>query len=100
MVRRLARSRWSMGLFVVYFGTDRQYRDNVRHHTILFGARYRELVREIFYGHRRSPRPTWASPPPTLAAGGDTSSLSPVPHLGNADIDWDRVGASTPSASA
>jgi phytoene desaturase len=98
--RRLDRSRWSMGLFVVYFGTDRQYRDQVRHHTILFGPRYRELVREIFYGHAlpddfslylHAPSVT----DPALAPpGGDTFyALSPVPHLGNADIDWDRIGA-------
>ena len=100
MARRLDRSRWSMGLFVVYFGTDRQYRDDVRHHTILFGPRYRALVREIFYGHAlpddfslylHAPSVT----DPALAPpGGDTFyALSPVPHLGNADIDWDRVGA-------
>jgi phytoene desaturase len=99
MARRLARSRWSMGLFVVYFGTDCQYRDQVRHHTILFGARYRELIREIFNGPELPPdfslylhAPTVTDP--TLApAGGDTFyALSPVPHLGNADLDWDRIG--------
>jgi phytoene desaturase len=99
-VRRLARSRWSMGLFVVYFGTDRLYRDDVRHHTILFGPRYRELVREIFYGHHLPDdfslylhAPT-VTDPQLAPPGGDTFyALSPVPHLGNADIDWDRVGA-------
>ena len=99
-VRRLARSRWSMGLFVVYFGTDRLYRDAVRHHTILFGPRYRELVREIFYGHHLPDdfslylhAPT-VTDPQLAPPGGDTFyALSPVPHLGNADIDWDRVGA-------
>jgi len=99
-VRRLARSRWSMGLFVVYFGTDRLYRDDVRHHTILFGPRYRELVREIFYGHHLPDDFSLYLHAPTVTdsqlapPGGDTFyALSPVPHLGNADIDWDRVGA-------
>lgn len=101
MARRLDRSRWSMGLFVVYFGTDRQYRDQVRHHTILFGHRYRELVREIFHGatlpddfslYLHAPSVT---DPDLAPPGGDTFyALSPVPHLGNADIDWDSVGAS------
>ncbi len=36
-----------MGLFVWYFGVDRRY-DDVAHHTILLGPRYRELVRDIF----------------------------------------------------
>lgn len=100
MARRLARSRWSMGLFVLYFGTDRLYRDQVRHHTILFGPRYRELVRDIFYGHQLQDdfslylhAPT-VTDPQLAPPGGDTFyALSPVPHLGNADIDWDRVGA-------
>ena len=41
--RRLDRASYSMGLFVWYFGTDRRYED-VAHHTILLGPRYRELL--------------------------------------------------------
>jgi phytoene desaturase len=45
--RRLARARYSMGLFVWYFGTSRRYPD-VPHHTILLGPRYEGLLADIF----------------------------------------------------
>lgn len=44
---RFRRARSSMGLFVWYFGTNRQY-PGVDHHTILLGPRYRELLADIF----------------------------------------------------
>ena len=47
---RLGRRRWSMGLFVWYFGTRgtaRMWRD-VGHHTILNGPRYEGLLRDVF----------------------------------------------------
>lgn len=97
--RRLARKRWSMSLFVLYFGTDRLYRDGLAHHTILFGPRYRELIDEIFHGHELPDdfslylhAPTVTDP--SLAPSGCDSFyvLSPVPNLGQADLDWDTVG--------
>lgn len=93
---RIARARHSMSLFVWYFGTRRRYED-VPHHTILLGPRYRELLRDIFerriladdfslYLHR----PT-ASDPRLAPPGCDAFYvLSPVPHLG-ADVDWKRA---------
>ena len=47
---QLDRSRWSMGLFVWYFGTrdTRALWPSVGHHTILSGARYEGLVRDVF----------------------------------------------------
>ncbi len=45
--RRIEKARYSMGLFVWYFGTRRQYPE-VPHHTILVGPRYRELLDDIF----------------------------------------------------
>jgi len=50
--------RKSMGLYVLYFGTTRQYPD-VAHHTIWLGARYRELLDEIL--SKRSSRTTFRS---------------------------------------
>ena len=44
---RLAKKRFSMSLFVVHFGL-RGTRDDVAHHTVCFGPRYRELIAEIF----------------------------------------------------
>ena len=39
--------KYSMSLFVWYFGTKRQYHD-VKHHTILLGPRYKGLLDDIF----------------------------------------------------
>jgi len=84
---KLNRARYSMGLFVWYFGTKRQYPD-VEHHTIMLGPRYKELLEDIFdrkvladdfslYLHR----PT-ATDPSLAPEGCDTFYvLSPVPHL-------------------
>ena len=96
--RRLLRKRYSMSLFVIYFGTRRTYPD-VAHHSILFGPRYRELLRDIFdrgpladdfslYLHA----PTRTDP--SLAPPGCEAFyvLSPVPHLGKAPIDWSVEG--------
>lgn len=96
--RRLARKRWSMSLFVIYFGLRGERRD-LRHHMVLFGARYRELIREIFRGsalpedfslYLHAPSVT----DPSLAPPGHSAYyvLSPVPHLGNAPIDWSVEG--------
>ena len=45
--RHLEGMRYSMSLFVIHFGTRKQY-PGVRHHTIILGKRYRELLEEIF----------------------------------------------------
>ena len=96
--RGLARKRWSMSLFVIYFGTKRKYED-VAHHTVVFGPRYRELIGEIFNGPDLAQdfslylhRPT-ASDPDLAPEGCDGFYvLSPVPHLGRADLDWATEG--------
>jgi phytoene desaturase len=96
--RKLERMDWSMSLFVLYFGTDRTYADDVVHHTVLFGPRYRELLADIFTGARlpadfslylHAPHVT----DPSLAppGGGTFYVLSPVPHLGHAPLDWDKI---------
>jgi len=95
-VRQLERMKWSMSLFVLYFGTNRRYDEHVEHHTILFGNRYEELLKEIFHGqdlpedfslYLHAPSVTDRSLAPE---GGETFYvLSPVPHLGNASIDWE-----------
>lgn len=91
--RRIEKARYSMSLFVWYFGTRRQYPD-VAHHTILLGPRYRELLEDIFerkvlasdfslYLHRPTATDASLAPP-----GCDAFYvLSPVPHLGSG-IDW------------
>jgi phytoene desaturase len=97
-VRRLERLDWSMSLFVLYFGANRRY-DDVAHHTVLFGRRYRELLQDIFEGpglpddfslYLHAPSVTDPSMAP--AGGSAFYVLSPVPHLGKANLDWDRIG--------
>ncbi len=41
------RMEYSMGLFVYYFGTKKTY-ENVEHHTIKFGNKYKEHLDDIF----------------------------------------------------
>ena len=98
---RIKSDRWrkSMGLFVLFFGTNRQY-PKVAHHTIWLGPRYEELLNDIFnrkilaedfsiYLHR----PT-ATDPDFAPEGGDSFyALVPVPNL-QADIDWNTAGPS------
>ena len=94
----LARKRWSMSLFVIYFGARNKWPD-VAHHTVLFGPRYKELIGEIFKGPEVPEdfslylhRPT-ASDPDLAPEGCDGFYvLSPVPHLGHADVDWTVEG--------
>jgi phytoene desaturase len=90
---RIERARYSMGLFVWYFGTRRQYPD-VAHHTILLGPRYRGLLDDIFRTKRLAKdfslylhRPTLTDP--GLAPDGCDAFyvLSPVPNL-EGDVDW------------
>ncbi len=95
--RRLERMSWSMSLFVLYFGTSQRY-PHLAHHTILFGPRFQGLLRDIFRGHRLPDdfslylhAPTITDPSMAPEGGESFYVLSPVPHLGNAPIDWDAV---------
>jgi phytoene desaturase len=94
--RRLDRMRYSMSLFLIYFGTDRTYPD-LAHHSIVLTERYRELLEDIFqkkiladdfslYLHA----PTRTDP--SLAPPGCECFyvLSPVPNLGG-EVDWNAV---------
>lgn len=96
--RRLERMRYSMSLFVLYFGTRKRY-EAVRHHTILFCERYRELLADIFRHKRLTDdfsvylhRPT-ATDESMAPAGCDSFyALVPVPNQASG-IDW-RTAAS------
>jgi phytoene desaturase len=91
--RKLDRARYSMSLFVWYFGTRRRY-EEVGHHTIMLGPRYEDLLTDIF--HRKVlaedfslylHRPT-ATDPSLAPPGCDAFYvLSPVPHL-QSGTDW------------
>lgn len=96
--RKLTSRRWSMGLFVWYFGTKgtADMWPDLGHHTITNAPRYEGLLKDIFikgkladdmslYIHRPS-----RTDPSVAPAGDDTFYvLSPVPHLGFEDsVDW------------
>jgi len=90
---KLARVKYSMSLFVWYFGTNRRY-DDVYHHTMVLGPRYEELLRDIFRRKQLAQdfslylhRPT--ANDPSLAPDGCDAFyvLAPVPHLGSG-TDW------------
>ena len=85
--RRIDALKYSMGLYVLYFGTRCQY-EEVEHHTIVFGEQYQELLQRIFAGEPAGNdlslylhRPT-ATDPALAPAGKDTFYvLAPVPNL-------------------
>jgi len=96
--RKLGRKRWSMGLYVWYFGTKgtADKWPDLGHHTIANGPRFTGLLRDIFLKGKLSDdmslyvhRPALTDP--SVAPEGDDTFyvLSPVPHLGwdNA-VDW------------
>lgn len=92
---RYDHTRFSMSLFVIYFGTKRRYLDSgLAHHNIILSKRYKSLLNDIFnkkiladdfslYLHM----PTITDP--SIAPQGSESFyvLSPVPNL-QGDIDW------------
>ena len=98
--KKLKKSKWSMGLFVWYFGTKNTKKkwQDVGHHTIMNGPRYRGLLADIFdrqfladdmsiYLHRPSVTD------PSVAPKGDDCfyALSPVPNLKTSNpIDWSK----------
>ena len=95
---RLKRKRFSMSLFVVYFGVKRRH-TQIAHHDILFGPRYKSHLHDIFNGATLADdfslylhAPTLTDP--SVAPDGCEAFyvLSPVPHLGNAPINWSEQG--------
>ena len=91
------RMEYSMGLFVYYFGTKKVYED-VEHHTIKFGNKYKEHLDDIFnhkklnndisyYLHRPSATDKSMAP-----KGSDCFYvLVPVPN-NQSKIDWLKEG--------
>ena len=96
--RKLARMRYAMSLVVIYFGTDRTYRNEgesaLAHHNIILGPRYKELLNDIFnkkelaedfslYLHM----PTLTDPAMAPESCESFYVLAPVPHMGSG-TDW------------
>ena len=95
--QKIKRMDYSMGLFVYYFGTKKVY-ENVEHHTIKFGNKYKEHLDDIFdnkklnndisyYLHRPSATDKSMAP-----EGCDCFYvLVPVPN-NQSNIDWQIEG--------
>ena len=91
------RMEYSMGLFVYYFGTKKIY-ENVEHHTIKFGNKYKEHLDDIFDKKKLNEdisyylhRPT-ATDKSMAPEGNDCFYvLVPVPN-NQSKIDWDIEG--------
>ncbi|SDV48315.1 phytoene desaturase [Chitinasiproducens palmae] len=90
--------RFSNSLFVIHFGLRRRH-TQLQHHTVCFGPRYRGLIDDIFksetladdfslYLHAPCVTDPSLAPPDC----GSHYVLAPVPHLGNAPLDWSVEG--------
>lgn len=90
---KVKKMTYSMSLFVIYFGTDKKY-ENMAHHEIILGNRYKGLLDEIFVDKTLADdfslylhRPT-ATDPSLAPEGCDCwYVLSPVPNL-EGKTDW------------
>lgn len=91
------KKHYSMGLYVLYFGTKKLYPD-VAHHSIWMGARFKELLAEIFDAKHMSEdfslyvhRPTATDK--SFAPEGCESFyvLCPVPNL-QGNVNWETEG--------
>jgi len=93
----IARRKYSMSLFVGYFGTKRTYPD-LAHHSILLGPRYRGLLKDIFDRKKLADdfslylhAPTRTDPSLAPPGGESFYVLSPVPNQ-RSGIDWSVEG--------
>jgi phytoene desaturase len=94
--KKINKGQYSSGLFVWYFGTNRQYQD-VPHHMMVLGPRYKGLLQDIFKNHKLSKdfslylyRPT-ATDPSLAPEGCDAFyALSVVPNL-SSGTDWAAI---------
>jgi len=98
MRAKMGLMKYSMSLFVIYFGTKRLYRDQgLAHHNIILSERYHGLLNDIFNEYELASdfslylhMPTLTDP--SIAPEGHENFyvLSPVPHLGSG-VDWKKM---------
>lgn len=96
--RKIDSMKYGMSLFVIYFGTKRQYRDQgLAHHNIILGERYKGLLNDIFdRKHLADDFSLYLHMPsltdPSVAPPGCENFyvLSPVPHL-DSGVDWTQA---------
>jgi phytoene desaturase len=94
---KIKRMEYSMGLFVYYFGTKKTY-DQVEHHTIKFGEKYKEHLNDIFNNKKLNDDISFYLHRPTATdksmAPDDHDCfyvLVPVPN-NQSNIDWSIEG--------
>ncbi|MBO6585295.1 MAG: phytoene desaturase [Gracilimonas sp.] len=96
--RKIERTKYSMSLFVIYFGTKKRYLDSgLAHHNIILGERYKGLLKDIFHKkHLAEDFSLYLHMPtitdPSMAPEGCEGFyvLSPVPHL-DSGTDWNEM---------
>ena len=111
---KIDKLKYSMGLFVLYFGTTRQYPD-VAHHTIVLGEAYKDLLKKLFddkaveredlsvYLHRPTATdPSMAPdgmdsfyvlvPVPNLQPSKNNTNGPDVPTNDDGSVDWSKFG--------
>ncbi len=96
--RKIERTKYSMALFVIYFGTKKRYLDSgLAHHNIILGERYQGLLEDIFHKkHLAEDFSLYLHMPtitdPSMAPEGCEGFyvLSPVPHL-DSGTDWNEM---------
>lgn len=96
--RKIDSMKYSMSLFVIYFGTKRQYRDvGLAHHNIILGERYKGLLNDIFNKQQLAEdfslylhMPSLTDPSIAPEGCENFYVLSPVPHLGSG-VDWTKA---------
>jgi phytoene desaturase len=95
---RIDATRYSMSLFVIYFGTRKRYTDSgLAHHNIILGPRYKGLLDDIFHKKQLADdfslylhMPTLTDPSMAPAGCEAFYVLAPVPHLGSG-TDWTKM---------
>jgi len=89
-------AKHSMGLFVLFFGSVKRY-ENVAHHTIWMGPRYKELLKDIFEHHHLAEdfsiylhRPTCTDKSFAPKNQDSYYALVPVPNL-KGNQNWSEI---------
>lgn len=96
--RKIERTKYSMSLFVIYFGTKKRYLDSgLAHHNIILGERYKGLLSDIFHKKHLSDDFSLYLHMPTITDSSIAPEghegfyvLSPVPHL-DSGTDWNEM---------
>ncbi|HCT52045.1 MAG TPA: phytoene desaturase [Balneola sp.] len=93
--KKIDRTKYSMSLFVIYFGTKKRYLDSgLAHHNIILGKRYKGLLDDIFHKKHVADDFSLYLHMPTITDSSIAPEghegfyvLSPVPHL-DSGTDW------------